>query len=133
MFDRRELGPLCPNSYLLGASLNREAFLVDPQDESTRVIDSLRMYKDLQGKYLRPYWPLVALLGVLLFIGTGLQLVTPQLVRRFIDIAEELRAEGRRVIGLMNARKPPFNGGWERWRPHPSWGTPELPSGWHLA
>jgi hypothetical protein len=47
--------------------------------------------------------------------------------------AKELRDEGLRVIGLMNARRPPFNGGWERWRPHPSWPVPVLPSGWTLA
>ena len=47
--------------------------------------------------------------------------------------AKEFRDEGLRVIGLMNERRPPFNGGWESWRPDPSWRMPELPSGWNLT
>ena len=53
------------------------------------MLKSLRLYRDLQGKYLRPYWPLVLLLGVLLVGATGLQLITPQIVRHFIDVAVE--------------------------------------------
>ena len=53
------------------------------------MLKSLRLYRDLQGKYLRPHWPLVLLLGVLLVGATGLQLITPQIVRHFIDVAVE--------------------------------------------
>ena len=53
------------------------------------MITTLALYRDLQGKYLRPHWPLVAVLGVLLIGGTGLQLITPQIVRHFIDVAVE--------------------------------------------
>ena len=41
---------------------------------------------------MRPHWPLVLLLGVLLVGATGLQLITPQIVRHFIDSAVEQRA-----------------------------------------
>ena len=41
---------------------------------------------------MRPHWPLVLLLGVLLIGATGLQLITPQIVRHFIDSAVEQRA-----------------------------------------
>ena len=56
------------------------------------MLGSLRLYSALQGRYLRPYWPLVLLLGVLLFGMTGLQLVAPQIVRHFIDRAVEQEA-----------------------------------------
>ena len=56
------------------------------------MLGSLRLYSALQGRYLRPYWPLVLLLGVLLFGMTGLQLVAPQIVRHFIDRAIEQEA-----------------------------------------
>ena len=49
----------------------------------------MRLYAALQGRYLRPYWPLVLLLGVLLLGMTALQLVPPQIVRHFIDTAQE--------------------------------------------
>ena len=51
--------------------------------------ESVRLYIALQGKYLKPYRALVGLLAVLLLGGTGLQLVTPQIVRHFIDLAFE--------------------------------------------
>ena len=38
--------------------------------------------------YLRPQWPRVLLLAVLLFTGIGLQLANPQIIRRFIDTAQ---------------------------------------------
>ena len=56
------------------------------------MLGSLRLYTALQGKYLRPYWSLVLVLGLLLFGVTGLQLVAPQLVRHFIDRAFEQEA-----------------------------------------
>ena len=45
----------------------------------------LREYWALLGKYLRPYKGWVTALAVLLFSGVGLQLVSPQIMRRFID------------------------------------------------
>ena len=50
---------------------------------------SVALYGALQGRYLRPYWPLVLLLAVLLFASTALQIVLPQIVRHFIDTAQE--------------------------------------------
>ena len=37
--------------------------------------------------YLRPQWRLVAGLSLALTVSTGLQLVNPQVLRRFIDVA----------------------------------------------
>ncbi|HEV2121262.1 MAG TPA: ABC transporter transmembrane domain-containing protein, partial [Chloroflexota bacterium] len=48
----------------------------------------IRRSLDLLGKYLRPQWRHVALLGVLLFASIGLQLTFPQILRRFIDAAQ---------------------------------------------
>jgi predicted RNA-binding protein associated with RNAse of E/G family len=48
------------------------------------------------------------------------------------DRAQELRAEGERVIEHLMARKQPFNQGWESWRPDPEWAVPELPEGWDI-
>ena len=53
------------------------------------MLASIRLYAQLLGKYLRPYWPAVSLLGVLMLGGTVLQVVAPQVVRRFIDLASE--------------------------------------------
>ncbi|HEY0733694.1 MAG TPA: ABC transporter ATP-binding protein [Herpetosiphonaceae bacterium] len=36
-------------------------------------------------RYVRPQWPKAALLAVLLLLGIGLELVNPQILRRFID------------------------------------------------
>ncbi len=45
----------------------------------------VRAYFDLLSDYLRPLRPRVALLGVVLFGTIGLQLINPQLIKRFID------------------------------------------------
>ena len=47
----------------------------------------LRQYSDLLVGYLRPQWPRVALLAVLLLGGTALPLANPLLLRAFIDRA----------------------------------------------
>ena len=52
------------------------------------MLASIRLYA-LLGKYLRPYWPVVALVGLLMLGATVLQVVAPQIVRRFIDLASE--------------------------------------------
>lgn len=38
--------------------------------------------------YLRPFWKQVLILTVLLFLGIGLQLFAPQIIRQFLDAAE---------------------------------------------
>lgn len=47
--------------------------------------------------------------------------------------ALELRAEGERVIGLIEGRRPPFDGSWREWRPDPAWPVPVLPDGWYTV
>jgi len=44
--------------------------------------------------------------------------------------AEEIRAEGERVIEDLEKRRPPFCDGWETWRPDPAWPLPRLPKDW---
>jgi ABC-type multidrug transport system fused ATPase/permease subunit len=46
------------------------------------------MYYRLLKRYLGPLWRRTALLGVLLLLGVGLELVNPQIVRAFIDTAQ---------------------------------------------
>lgn len=48
---------------------------------------SLSKYRELLVRYLGPQWPKVTLLFTLLFGAIGLRLVTPQLIRDFIDLA----------------------------------------------
>ena len=48
----------------------------------------LRQFWPFLIKYLGPLWPRALLVGVLLFIGIGLQLLNPQLLRYFIDTAQ---------------------------------------------
>jgi ATP-binding cassette, subfamily B, bacterial len=51
--------------------------------------DSLAGASQFLGRYLRPQWRRVALLGALLLTVTVLQLLSPQVVRFFIDTARE--------------------------------------------
>lgn len=48
---------------------------------------SVRRYGALLGRYLAPQAGAAALLAFLLLAGTGLQLLVPQVLRRFIDLA----------------------------------------------
>ncbi len=41
-----------------------------------------------------------------------------------------IRAEGERVIALMQANAPPFCDGWEKWTPPAEWTIPKFPQGW---
>jgi len=41
------------------------------------------------GRYLRPQWPRATLLAVLLLTSIGLQLYTPQVLRHFLDAAQQ--------------------------------------------
>jgi hypothetical protein len=47
-------------------------------------------------------------------------------------VADEqaVRAEGRRVVKLIEAGEFPFDGTWTDFVPDPSWGVPDLPAGW---
>lgn len=42
-------------------------------------------YRYLLAKYLKPLWPQATLLAILILANIGLQLVNPQIMRRFID------------------------------------------------
>ncbi len=42
---------------------------------------------ELLAAYLRPHWRRAGLLALLLFVGVGLQLLSPQILRRFLDAA----------------------------------------------
>jgi len=48
---------------------------------------SYAQHRQFLLSYLRPQWPRVALLAALLLTSIGLQLVTPQILSRFIDLA----------------------------------------------
>jgi hypothetical protein len=54
-----------------------------------------------------------------------------QRVGRFSSVeAEAIRSEAARVIETIESRAWPFNAGWERWRPDPSWTIPTIPADW---
>ena len=44
--------------------------------------------------------------------------------------ADVIRDEGEAVITALNARRPPFDEPWDKWRPDPRWTPPGLPDGW---
>jgi hypothetical protein len=46
------------------------------------------------------------------------------------DEARLVRAEGERVIEMIESRAAPFNESWPDWRPDPAWPVPVLPPGW---
>src|SRR5437899_11903777 len=48
---------------------------------------SFRQHREFLIDYLRPQWLAVALMSVLLLSSIGLQLLTPQIISRFIDSA----------------------------------------------
>ena len=51
-------------------------------------METFKQYQSLLVRYLRPLWREVTLLAVLLFSGIGMQLWMPQILRRFIDMAQ---------------------------------------------
>ena len=72
----------------------------------------LRQYWALLGKYLRPHLGWVTALAVLLFSGVGMQLVSPQIMRRFIDGAgdtnvplEAVLASALLFVGVVLAQQ----------------------------
>ena len=58
-------------------------------------------------------------------LGVELGLYSPADVERF-------HVEGARGRDRVLEREPPFDQDWSAWRPHPSWGIPELPDGWDV-
>jgi ATP-binding cassette subfamily B protein len=48
----------------------------------------LREYAGLLAQYLIPQWPAMTVLGLLLLSGIAMQLISPQLIRYFIDTAQ---------------------------------------------
>jgi Protein of unknown function (DUF402) len=46
------------------------------------------------------------------------------------ELEREIRDEGERAVGHALAKRPPFDGSWEAWRPDPRWLPPALPDGW---
>lgn len=46
------------------------------------------------------------------------------------DEALTIRGEAEIALKAVAVRSWPFDAGWERWRPDPSWTIPDLPSGW---
>jgi hypothetical protein len=41
-----------------------------------------------------------------------------------------IRAEGEKVIAMVQANDSPLCDGWEKWTPPVGWGTPTFPAGW---
>jgi hypothetical protein len=50
-----------------------------------------------------------------------------------LEEARAIRAEGERVIGLLETNESPFCDGWESWSPPPQWGIPGLPEDWETV
>ena len=80
--------PLHPQPHAAAADAGA-VIIARSNTKEARVLASIRLYAQLLGKYLRPYWPVVALVGLLMLGATVLQVVAPQIVRRFIDLASE--------------------------------------------
>jgi ATP-binding cassette, subfamily B, bacterial len=55
--------------------------------KSTRIKIPIQQYWVLLKVYFRPQWPMVLLLALLLLMSIGLQLLNPQILRHFIDLA----------------------------------------------
>jgi ATP-binding cassette, subfamily B, bacterial len=49
----------------------------------------VREYRALLARYLMPQWPRALLMAFLLLVGIGLQLVNPQVIRYFLDTAQD--------------------------------------------
>ncbi len=48
-----------------------------------------------------------------------------------VEEAADVRAEGERMIPAIEARKWPFDGSFENWRPDPAWPVPVMPDNWN--
>jgi hypothetical protein len=49
-----------------------------------------------------------------------------------MEKARAIRAEGERVIRLLEADQSPFRDGWERWFPPSEWQNPVFPDDWDV-
>ena len=49
------------------------------------------------------------------------------------DKITRIRAEGERVIAMLQANAPPFCDGWENWMPPKEWAIPMFPQGWEAV
>jgi len=47
-----------------------------------------------------------------------------------VDLLDEVRREGERIIAEVESRSWPFGAGLESWRPDPAWKIPKLPPTW---
>lgn len=78
--------------------------VIDPQAASARTgAPTLRRYRALLGRYLAPQWRAATFLGVVLLLSIGLQLLVPQVLRRFIDTASEAAAGSAAAIAASGA------------------------------
>ena len=64
---------------------------------------ALKQYWTLLTDYLRPQWRLVVVLALLLLTNIGLQLVNPQIMRTFIDVATTTAASPETASILLRA------------------------------
>ena len=64
---------------------------------------SLRRYGGMLGRYLRPQWRAASALALLLLGSIGLQLLVPQILRRFIDAASLSAVSGAGIDAAMLA------------------------------
>lgn len=64
---------------------------------------TLQRYGRMLGRYLRPQWRAAAVLALLLLGSIGLQLLVPQILRRFIDAASASAASGVGIAATMAA------------------------------
>ncbi len=67
----------------------------------------LHDYWSLLARYLRAQRGKTTLLTVLLFVSIGLQLVNPQIVRRFIDAAQAGSAPNTLLVWWCHTAVPP--------------------------
>jgi ATP-binding cassette, subfamily B, bacterial len=74
-----------------------------PPAAPTARTPSLRRYGRMLGRYLQPQWRAAAALGLLLLGSIGLQLLVPQILRRFIDAASVAATDGRGIAAAMAA------------------------------
>src|SRR5215204_1574982 len=71
----------------IGEGVARKPTPVAARKDDIIVKIPLRQYLALFAVYLKPQWPRVTLLSVLLLASIGLQLLNPQVIRYFIDTA----------------------------------------------
>jgi len=75
--------------------------ILDPRRAPT-----LQRYGRMLGRYLRPQWRAATALALLLLASIGLQLVVPQILRRFIDAAALSSASGEAIDASLAAAAP---------------------------